>query len=1083
MKKYLFVFFVVISVVVSAQNSIKDDFRIQLQTDSFLINTYSAKTLYIIADSTPIYKNAKIKVIFPKFFGDYAWDNMLWILIPPNLRAGYMQARSLHSGKRAVINAVTNCYDEFQTTPSSFFDYKFAHENNQRMVTIEMLDTLPVGDTLQLIYGANGSATFTYNSMVAHSDNFSVLLDNRNNGVFTALKDQPELVFKHAAPKNINIALASTAKSGQPALLKLMLNDIGKNRTPNFSGTIQLSCSDPNAVFPSIVAITPADSGVKDVYVTFNTKGIFSMSSKVMTSNFPVTGSFFSNPILISDDSINIYWGDFHTHTKFSRDGFGSEGYLFARNGAGHDFYSGTDHSDFNQTDTFGINTKEWNTLQQEALRYNQPNRFVTFLGYENSLDNPSGHYNFIYNFEDSLVHEIPMLAKNPLFAIQNFWTKLNQANQQKKVLSIPHHTGKLFGSTGPDNGASQFGGNFVNKEYKRLIEIYSGHGLGEYYNPNHNLAYDKFGGRDTKFPCFAQDAWAIGERLGVIASTDSHNGTPSQTNVGLAAILSDSLNRNKLFTNLYNRHSYATTGEKIILKFTMDKAIMGDEMSVACDSFPTIQVNVIGTDVLDFIEVLKWDFKKGTYTTNPVHPIYKIIKKVSFSAPVKNHSFAFIDTSMQDSCLYYVRVKQKNMVSNREVWAWSSPIWVNKIRCDSTALRTDSFYNFNLTHIAPGINVNWCMQDELNTNYFVVERKNTNSTAFSSLETIYTAHIAFKDSCYTFKDIFPDDTVMYYRIKIVSYTDSIRYSDVLAIRIPYVRDSVYDLNASVLSNKIDIQWKAKEYFAQYYNIQKRTVSGSFQNHASVSVNTALQDNAYSHPDFYPLKDTSYYRLIMNLQNGTFKISNLDTIVFRIDSLIKFKVVKNGNDTATASWQGVHEQGVVRYELQRSQDRTNFLTIHTTLPSGNLFDTATYQYQDTSMLTGWNYYRVVQIMLDGSSKLSQLDSVRQLVTGIQQQSALEDITELKILDNLLEENSSNLNFFAVANKTVDGTFLIAGIDGKQYYQQNYRLLKGKSTGSLQIGGLSTGVYYLLFISNELIIKNSFIVAFHGGCVH
>ena len=54
------------------------------------------------------------------------------------------------------------------------------------MVTIEMLDTLPVGDTLQLIYGANGSATFTYNSMVAHSDNFSVLLDNRNNGALHA---------------------------------------------------------------------------------------------------------------------------------------------------------------------------------------------------------------------------------------------------------------------------------------------------------------------------------------------------------------------------------------------------------------------------------------------------------------------------------------------------------------------------------------------------------------------------------------------------------------------------------------------------------------------------------------------------------------------------------------------------------------------------------------------------------------------------------------------------------------------------------------------------------------------------------
>ena len=168
MKNLLIFLVCFIPVSVFSQNSVKDDFRVYLDKDTVLTNTYTAKTLYIIADSSPIYKNAKIKVIFPKFFDDFAWDNMIWIIFPPNVRAGYLQAKSVNSGKRAVINSVDLCYNEFPSTPSSQFDYKFAHENNQRIVTIEMQDTLPQGDTLQLVYGANGSGTYTYNSLVAY---------------------------------------------------------------------------------------------------------------------------------------------------------------------------------------------------------------------------------------------------------------------------------------------------------------------------------------------------------------------------------------------------------------------------------------------------------------------------------------------------------------------------------------------------------------------------------------------------------------------------------------------------------------------------------------------------------------------------------------------------------------------------------------------------------------------------------------------------------------------------------------------------------------------------------------------------
>lgn len=1082
MKNGLLILFLLVTTSVFSQPSLKDDFRIYLENDTVMINTYSSKTLYIIADSTPIYKNAKVKVIFPKFFGEYAWDNMLWILIPPNLRAGYLQASSVSTGKRAVITSVNLCYDEFQTTPSSYFDYKFGHENNQRIATIEMLDTLPVGDTLRITYGANGSATHTYNSIIAQTDNFSVLLDNRNNGNYIALRDQPEIVFKHSNPKNLNMALASTGNPGKPALLRLMINDVGKNIAPDFDGVIQLSCSDASAILPSTVNITPADQGAKDVHVTFSEDGVFTITAKVLTSNYPIAGLFVSNPINISKDSMHIYWGDFHTHGKFSRDGFGDDGYQFARNAAGFDFYSATDHSDYNQTDTFGINRDEWKLLQHEAIRYNQPGRFVSFLGYENSLDNPSGHYNFIYNFDDSLMSSVPMLAKNPLFTIQNFWIKLNQLNQQGKVLSIPHHTGKLFGTTGTDNGASQFGGTYKNNVYKRTIEIYSGHGLCESYNPNHNLAYSKFGARDTKYPCYAQDAWALGEKLGVIASTDSHNGTPSQTNVGLAAILSDTLNRNSLFSNLYNRHSYATTGERIVLKFTMDNALMGDEMTVDYDSFPTIRCTVNGTDALDYIEVLKWDFKKGQYSSNPVHPVFPVIKKISFIDAVRNYSFALIDTGMRDTSLYYIRVKQKNLVSNREVWAWSSPIWVNKPHTDKI-YQSDSLYNFHLQHEQPSIGVSWCMLDELNTDYFVLERRNTSAATFSPLDTIYTAHIAFQDSCYHFTDYFPDDITLFYRIKMVSYLNGITYSPVLSINIPYVIDSVYNLNADVLSDRIGVEWNAKEYFTQHYLVQKRSRQTDFQNVASLNPNAPAIENHYMHADFYPLKDTSYYRIIMNLSNGAYKVSNLDTIVFRIDSMIQFKVLLNGNNHATSGWKGVHEQSVIRYELQRSADRAIYYTISTQTPVGHLFDTAMYQYDDTTLLSGWNYYRVVQYLMDGSIRVSALDSVFRITSGLHPSLLSATELSLRIPQNIVDESSSYLDYTLESSFNTDGTLVIAGGDGRLCFQEDIHLKKGENTGKLPVGGLSTGLYHLMFVSGEGMAKSSFIIAFHGGCSH
>ncbi len=1086
MKNYihLILFFLFFSSNSFAQNELKSKFQVFMSKETEEINTYTQKVLNIVPDSVAINKNAKLKIIFPKFFGDFAWDDMFWILIPPNVRAGYIQAKSKVNGIKGRVIAQNIAIDEFPSTPSSFFDYKFAHENNQVIITINILDTIPVGDTLQIIYGANGSGTFTFNSMIAQTDYFSVLLDNKNNGNYIALKESAKITSKHAVPKNLSVVVASTAKQQQPTLVKLMVSDLGKNIAFNFSGTIQLNCTDASAVFPSLVSLTPADSGAKDVYVVFNQNGVFTVTANVISSPTPINGTITSNPVNVSNDSLNIYWGELHTHGKISRDGFGDDGYLFARNGVGLDFYGAADHSDCNPLDTFGINKLEWELLKSKAKQYSQNGRFVPFLSYENSLDNPSGHYNFIYNFEDSTTNNIPVLAKNDNnFIIQSLWTKLDQLGMQGKVLTIPHHTGKLFGLVGPDLGASQFGGNFENKNYKRNIEIYSGHGLGEYYNPDHKLAYERFGGRSTKYPCFAQDAWALKEKLGVIASTDSHNGTPSQTNIGYTAVLSDTLIRNNIFKSLYNRHSYATTGERMVLKFTMNNAIMGDELTVDKDSFPTIKVEVNGTDLLDYMELLKWDFKNGTYTSNPVHPIFQVINKETPSVATKNYSFAFIDTTLRDSSMYYVRVKQKNLVSNREVWAWSSPIWVNKPTSKSgSAYKTDSLYDFKLNYTHPAIQINWCMKAELNTDYFVVERHNTSDTIFTPIAIVPTAHIAFKDSCYTFLDSFPNDSLLFYRIKAVSYTDGLQYSTTDSIYIPYVVDSVYGLKVKEQKDRISIQWKANEYFAEKFIIEKKQPTTSFNAIATLNPLLPQRNAIYNEADFYPLKDTSFYRIYMALQNGRYKLSNVDTLVFITDSLINIKTIFKNNDSIVTTWKVAHEQSIIKYELQRSQDRHLFLSIYDTLPYGGVFDTTSYRFYDTSALPGWNYYRIVCYLSNGTTKISILDSVKIIINGVRTQKNIDNST-IKLVQNLIDHDKNYADYIVQAEQTIEGTLLLAGVDGKIYYQENSKFLNGKSYGKIPIGGLASGSYYLFLITNDGMIKDNFIIVFHGGCQH
>jgi hypothetical protein len=76
----------------------------------------------------------------------------------------------------------------------------------------------------------------------------------------------------------------------------------------------------------------------------------------------------------------NLYWGDIHAHTKYS-DGMGTpdEVICYARDIAKLDFAAISDHDDIGPY----LAPEEWADTKKAIKRFNEPGKFVTFLGYE----------------------------------------------------------------------------------------------------------------------------------------------------------------------------------------------------------------------------------------------------------------------------------------------------------------------------------------------------------------------------------------------------------------------------------------------------------------------------------------------------------------------------------------------------------------------------------------------------------------------------------------------------------------------------------------------------------------------------
>ena len=536
---------------------------------------------------------------------------------------------------------------------------------------------LRTGDWIDVTYGdtSGGSPGFTaaLHPNGPEAIRVAVLLaasGEKNN--LLPVAESPLLVTKAAEPVEIAAYAPSHARVGSEEACNVIALDEWQNPATSAQLAFAVSVAEGQAEHPDTVALNP-ETGTCVVPFTPTAPGVLRLHiaavgeaglsiEKLNDCSIPDsrakgkgTFSAVSNPILCAAElpDEQVFWGDLHSHARRSFDATGDLPFEYARDVARLDFYALTDHVE-------GLSDEMWQEMRLATQDWYDPGRFATILGYEATFPAPWAHHN-VYFRDDG---DVRIGRHNG--TVQDLWQQLVAG----EAMTIPHHTGVRFspkasnlpGGTGPN-----IDWQYANDAFRRVVEVYSGHGLCEYYDPDHPLAYQHcdFSLNDSAVgPHYVQEGWLTGQRMGTICSSDNHQAQPGRRQTGLAAVWSPALTRSSIFDSIHNRQTYGTTGARIVLKAWGNDAFMGQE--TASGDGVSVRVWAVGTDEIAWVEILRGDLDAKRFDV-----VYRREPQAAECA------FTWDDPQPVANALYYVRLRQQGLVAGRVAQAWSSPIWV----------------------------------------------------------------------------------------------------------------------------------------------------------------------------------------------------------------------------------------------------------------------------------------------------------------------------------------------------------------------------------------------------------------------
>lgn len=522
---------------------------------------------------------------------------------------------------------------------------------------------------------AHGGGGFTPPFWIGSPERVRTAVDADGAGAFTLLPDEAQPWLHAAAGEAVELAviLPSSTVAGNAAGALVVALDALQNPVwgPHLRVGVRLAegvadMLGPDGRSTSIVEVTLDDQqrwGAAGVRFIPRAPGVIRLRAQSVDGRLAAV----SNPSRCTAEAPaeRLFWGDLHSHSHYSWDGTGTgdDHFRYARDVAGLDVYGNADHGE-------SISAAEWEEIIALNARYLDEGRFMTLVGYENSFGYPYQHHNVFYRGAwGPLIHSRQR-------SLPEFWAQATPG----EVLTIPHHTAG-FGRPG---GGPRIDWSIRDDRFRKAVEIYSSHGLSESHAPDHPLSLDTV---DFTFqgpadpPSYVQDGWLTGQKLGVIASSDNHWSQPGKAGFGTVVIFAPALTREAIFDAIAARRTYGTTGSRILLEFAVTGTPMGGELRLPPAGAAEVTAGVVGTGALRAIEVLRGDLERQEW---------QVVYREWFpgaGAP-RETAVTWRDEAPPARGLYYVRLRQRDLVNGRVAMAWSSPVWVEHDRVPVRFLR-----------------------------------------------------------------------------------------------------------------------------------------------------------------------------------------------------------------------------------------------------------------------------------------------------------------------------------------------------------------------------------------------------------
>lgn len=528
----------------------------------------------------------------------------------------------------------------------------------------------------------NGEVAANENIIVSYKNTTTPWISIEHPGVggheglvFIAIKGQtindfPQYKVFSSEGKQFRVVVPSSVKPGEKFPVKMVSLDKYNNLSYATFENISVKCED--VVLASGISFCRRG----EVWVSLAQKGVFRLEAN----------GVLSNPVKVTDQPNGPYWGDLHNHTAFSVDAVGNDPYGYARDVSCLDFASTSEH-------VAGGLPEYWAQTCKWVQEYYTPGEFVTLLALETSLEFPDPGLNPHYNIYLPMDNAPALYGTEEGISSGTSLKNIFQYTKDFKTIGQTHHSGYGFD---------------MRRKYPdelKLLEIYSMHGQSEYYDNDTPLSLEKQRNRKNagkKGYYYAMDAWALGKKWYTVGGSDIHFGQPGIHYDGLCAMYTNELSRSGVFNALKKGTTYETTGERIILEFTINGNPMGSQIKCESGEELNFNISVNGTDQLQKVEVFGCPYIEGNQNVNVGElmfseddPQVEEATKSWKTIFAKDEIYAMDDTenfnipAPDKKMVYYVKITQKNLIElpcklegqnfyqMRPVVAWSSPIWI----------------------------------------------------------------------------------------------------------------------------------------------------------------------------------------------------------------------------------------------------------------------------------------------------------------------------------------------------------------------------------------------------------------------